>query len=255
MAPAGAGQGKPMTLRHVDGAVERQSSQMENAPIDPLTVAQDPAELFDVYRADGEPTGRVKPRAAVHRDGDWHRAVHVWVSGHDDEVGPFLLMQRRSLAKDTWPGVLDATVGGHYRAGESLAETLRETEEEIGVIVAMRDLLPLGVRVCANEVPELGIYDRELQDVFLLLDDRPLIEYRPHPAELAELIRIPLTPLIDLLRGQAEPIAVLRIVPGDAEASLATISVGDFVPTVDRYVLRVAVAVDRVLRGERDVLL
>ena len=228
---------------------------MSDGLVDPFTIAQDPAELFDVYRADGEPPGLVKARAAVHRDGDWHRAVHVWVAGHDDEVGPFLLMQRRSLSKDTWPGVLDATVGGHCRAGESLAETLRETEEEIGVIVAMRDLLPLGVRVCANEVPELGIYDRELQDVFLLLDDRPLTEYRPHPAELAELIRIPLAPLIDLQRGQPEPIAVQRIVPGDPDASLATIAIGDFVPTVDRYVLRVVVAADRVLRGERDVLI
>ncbi len=228
---------------------------MDQAPTDPLSVAQDPAELFDVYRTDGEPTGRVKARAAVHRDGDWHRAVHVWVAGHDDDVGPFLLMQRRSLAKDTWPGVLDATVGGHYRAGESLVETLRETEEEIGVAVAMAELLPLGIRVCANEVPDLGIYDRELQDVFLLLDDRPLTAYRPHPAELAELIRVPLAPLIDLQRGQPEPITVQRILPGTAEATLATISAGDFVPTVDRYVLRVAVAVDRVLRGERDVLI
>lgn len=219
----------------------------------PDTLAQDPDELFDVYRADGEPTGRVKARAAVHRDGDWHRAVHVWVAGHDDN-GPFLLMQRRSLAKDTWPGVLDATVGGHYRAGESLVETLRETEEEIGIAVTMEDLIPLGLRVCANEGPEVGIYDRELQDVFLLLDDRPLTAYRPHPAELAELIRIPLAPLIDLQRGQPEPITVRRIGPGDTEASLTTISASDFVPTVDRYVLRVAVAVDRVLRGERDVL-
>ena len=228
---------------------------MTNAPNEQLAVAQDPAELFDVCRADGEPTGRVKARADVHRDGDWHRAVHVWVAGHDDETGPFLLTQRRSLAKDTWPGVLDATVGGHYRAGESLIETLRETEEEIGVAVTMADLLPLGVRVCANEVPELGIYDRELQDVFLLLDDRPLADYRPHPAELAELIRIPLGPLIDLQRGQPEPIVVQRIAPGDSEASPAEIRTGDFVPTVDRYMLRLAVAADRVLRGERDVLI
>src|SRR5690242_15381466 len=97
------------------------------------SVAQDPAELFDVVRYDGTPTGVVKPRAAVHRDGDWHRAVHVWVTGLGPAGEPFLLAQRRSTAKDTWPGRLDATVGGHYRAGEGLAEALRETEEEIGV--------------------------------------------------------------------------------------------------------------------------
>ena len=102
-----------------------------DAMSDPLA-AQDPGELFDVVTADGQPTGRVKTRAEVHRDGDWHRAVHVWVTGID-EHGPFLLFQRRSLLKDTQPGKLDATVGGHYRAGETLAETLREVEEEIGI--------------------------------------------------------------------------------------------------------------------------
>ena len=227
----------------------------DESPAEAISLAQDPAELFDVYRADGEPTGRVKPRAAVHRDGDWHRAVHVWVAGRDDEIGPFLLMQRRSMAKDTWPGVLDATVGGHYRAGESLAETLRETEEEIGVTVAIPDLLPLGVRVCANEAPERGIQDRELQDVFLLLDDRPLTGYEPHPAELTELVRIPLASLIDLHRGGSEPIPVETIAPGDDVPRRAVISAGDFIPTIDRYVLRVALAVDRILRGERDVLI
>ena len=226
-----------------------------NTSTEATNIAQDPAELFDVYRADGEPTGRTKARADVHRDGDWHRAVHVWVVGRDDETGPFLLMQRRSKAKDTWPGVLDVTVGGHYRAGESLADTLRETEEEIGVVVALGAMIPLGIRVTAWEEPEMGVYDRELQDVFLLLDDRPLTEYRPHPTELAELIRIPLPRLIDLQRGQPEPIEVDSIAPGDTASHRTTIGLDDFVPTIDRYVLRVALAVERVLRGDRDVLI
>ncbi|HEV2527554.1 MAG TPA: NUDIX domain-containing protein [Thermomicrobiales bacterium] len=222
---------------------------------DDILAAQDPGELFDVYRADGQPAGRTKRRADVHRDGDWHRAIHIWVIGHDDEVGPFLLMQRRSLAKDTWPGVLDVTVGGHYRAGESLIETLREAEEEIGVTVAMGDLVPLGIRVAVNERPEEGIFDHELQDVFLYRDDRPLTGYRPHPAELAELIRIPLDALIEFERGGPGPIAVQRITPGETTPMAGTIGPADFVPTVDRYVMRVAYAVRRVLAGERDVLI
>ncbi len=148
-----------------------QSGQMTNSV--QAEPAQDPGEPFDVITADGKPTGRVKSRAEVHRDGDWHRAIHVWVAGVDDRGAPFLTFQRRSPHKDTWPARYDATVGGHYRAGETLAETLREVEEEIGIIPDLRELRPLGVRVCANEA-QPGIVDREIQDVFLLRDDRPL---------------------------------------------------------------------------------
>src|SRR5687767_2706683 len=102
--------------------------------------AQDPRELFDVVTADGRPTGRTKARAEVHRDGDWHRSLHVWVAGIGEDGEPFLTFQRRGFGKDTWPGLLDATVGGHYRAGEGLTEALREVEEEIGLRVTAGDL-------------------------------------------------------------------------------------------------------------------
>src|SRR5215207_7987071 len=74
-----------------------------------LEPGQDPGEPFDIITANGKPTGRVKSRADVHRDGDWHRAIHVWVAGVDDRGAPFLTLQRRSPDKDTWPGRFDAT--------------------------------------------------------------------------------------------------------------------------------------------------
>ena len=103
-----------------------------------MTTTTDPQdELFDVLDAEGNLTGISKPRGEVHRDGDWHRGLHIWVYGFDPDGTPFMLFQRRSKTKDTWPGKLDVAVGGHYRAGESLAETLRETEEEIGLTTSV----------------------------------------------------------------------------------------------------------------------
>jgi isopentenyldiphosphate isomerase len=58
------------------------------------------------------PMGR-KARSKVHAEGDWHRAVHVWLV--DREGG--LLLQRRSEHKDTFPGRLDVSVGGHIESG------------------------------------------------------------------------------------------------------------------------------------------
>jgi isopentenyldiphosphate isomerase len=213
--------------------------------------AQDPSEPFDIITANGKPTGRVKSRAEVHRDGDWHRAIHVWVAGVDDHGAPFLTLQRRSPDKDTWPGRFDATVGGHYRAGESLAEALREVEEEIGIIPNLNDLRPLGVRVCANEA-QPGIVDREIQDVFLLRDDRPLENFRPNPAELAALIRFPLRALVLFLAGETFAVSGESLTPA-TRAEPITARIDDFIPTVDRYFLRIAIAAQHVLRGERYV--
>ena len=214
-----------------------------------MTTAQDPSEPFDVITADGTPTGRVKPRAQVHRDGDWHRAIHVWVAGVDDGGSPFLVVQRRSPDKDTWPNRFDATVGGHYRAGETLADTLREVEEEIGIMRDARRLRPLGVRICANEA-QPGIIDREIQDVFLLRDDRPLAEYRPNPAELAALVCFPLETLVPFLAGEAGEIQGQAITPDAPRMTPIIARIDDFIPTVDRYFLRMAIAAQRALLGE-----
>jgi isopentenyldiphosphate isomerase len=227
-----------------------QSGQMTNSV--QLEPAQDPGEPFDVITADGKPTGRVKKRAEIHRDGDWHRAIHVWVTGLDDRGVPFLTFQRRSPHKDTWPARYDATVGGHYRAGETLAETVREVEEEIGIIPDPRELRPLGVRVCANEA-QPGIVDREIQDVFLFRDDRPLENFRPNPAELAALVRFPLVTLVPFLAGESSEIDGESLAPEATRAEPITARSEDFIPTVDRYFLRIAIAAQHSLRGERYV--
>jgi isopentenyldiphosphate isomerase len=227
-----------------------QSGQMTNGGQPEL--AQDPDEPFDVITADGRPTSRVKPRAEVHRDGDWHRAIHVWVAGLDDHGAPFLTLQRRSPNKDTWPARYDATVGGHYRAGETLAETLREVEEEIGIIPDPKELRALGVRVWANE-SQPGIIDREIQDVFVLRDNRPLENFRPNPAELAALVRFPLETLVPFLAGEGSQIDGTSLAPAATRAEPITARMDDFIPTVDRYFLRIAIAAQHVLSGERYV--
>ncbi len=145
--------------------------------------AQDPDELFDIVNEDGSPTGITKRRADVHRDGDWHRAIHIWVWGVDDD-GPYILMNQRGRHKDTWPLALDATVGGHLGAGETVEDAYREVEEEIGVPVDPARLHYLYTRARESNGHIPGIIDRERQEIFLLRDDRPLTDFRPQVAEL-----------------------------------------------------------------------
>jgi isopentenyldiphosphate isomerase len=214
-------------------------------------LAQNPDELFDVVTYDGRPTGVTKRRADVHRDGDWHRAIHVWITGIDD-AGPFLTFQRRSMGKDTHPGKFDATVGGHLGAGESVAEALREIEEEIGISVLLADLRFVGNRICIAE-PDTGVIDHELQDIFLLRDDRPLTVYRPNPAELAAIVRCPLEPLLDFLIGERDAVPATWITPESNVIESGVATAHDFILRHDRYVYRVAIAAERFLAGERHI--
>ena len=108
------------------------------------TAAQDPGEMFDVMEpppSQWDPptsrpvgTGAIKARAAVHRDRDWHRSVHVWLL---DPVGRALLLQKRSMKKDTFPGRWDISVAGHIGAGDDArGAAVREAEEELGIQVS-----------------------------------------------------------------------------------------------------------------------
>jgi isopentenyldiphosphate isomerase len=212
-----------------------------------VEAAQDPDERFDVVDEDGRPTGRVKRRADVHRDGDWHRAVHVWVAGRGPDAQAFLLFQRRGLGKDTWPGRLDATVGGHLRAGEDVRQALREVEEEIGVVADPTVLLPLGRRRVVHE--HAGVSDRELQDVLLLVDDRPLTAYRPQRAEVAALVRFDLRDL-PAFTAALDAAAVGEVLGPDGPPTTRVRFTGrDRVPDPDGYHGRVVSAVTAALCG------
>ncbi|MBI4281803.1 hypothetical protein HY625_03210 [Candidatus Uhrbacteria bacterium] len=57
-------------------------------------------EYLDVLDANGNPTGKKKSHATIHRDGDWHRAVHVWIVNDQQQ----LLVQKRSETKPAYPG-------------------------------------------------------------------------------------------------------------------------------------------------------
>ncbi len=211
--------------------------------------AQDPTELFDVLRADGTATGEQKARAAVHRDGDWHGSVHVWVYGVDP-LGPYLAFQRRGRFKDTLPLKLDATVGGHIRSGEMVEETLREVQEEIGRPVTIAELLPAGVRVAVSE-DTTGSIDREIQRVFLWRVDEPLPTFAPNPDELESLVQIQLADVLGIFGDGIVAADALELRSGSAILTPTLVTRSEFADGIDRYPYRVAIAASNALRGDR----
>lgn len=151
-------------------------------------------ELLDVLDATGRPTGIRKPRAEVHRDGDWHRSFHLWIVKDALSV----LFQRRSKFKDFEPFKIDVTVGGHLAAGETVEDALREVEEELGLRVAAKDLIYLKTRRSERVYP--AACDREVQEVYLLRCDQDLSEYLLNPMEVYALYELPIVRALALYR-------------------------------------------------------
>ncbi len=211
--------------------------------------AQDPSELFDVLTAGGASKGFSKKRSAVHRDGDWHGSIHVWVYGIDRGV-PYLAFQRRGRFKDTLPMKLDATVGGHLRSGETVEQTLREVQEEIGRSVTLAELLRAGIRLGVSEdVP--GIIDREIQHVYLWRVDDPLTTFAPNPDELESLVQLPLEDVLAIFGDGIVAADALELRSGSAILTPVLITRSEFADGIDRYPYRVAIAASNALRGDR----
>ena len=199
-------------------------------------------ELIDERDEAGEPTGRVVWKSEAHRRGLWHRCIHCWIFGVD-AGGPYLLVQRRAATKDTWPGYLDLTVGGHLAAGEETLDGLREVEEELGLRVDPERLLALGTRRAEGRIP--GGTDREFQDVFLVRDDTPPGDLRLQQEEVEAVLRVALEDAEALEVAGSAPAVEYR----DGGISELRVRASDFVPNTDDYLRRVALAARAALDG------
>ncbi|WOL08617.1 nudix hydrolase 3 [Canna indica] len=129
-------------------------------------------EHLDVLTKTGEKTGVSKPRRLVHRDGDYHRAVHVWIYSESTQE---LLLQKRADCKASWPGRWDISSAGHISAGESsLLTARRELHEELGIELpkdAFELLFPFLYQCVLNN----GTYiDNEIDDVYLVTTMGPI---------------------------------------------------------------------------------
>jgi isopentenyldiphosphate isomerase len=98
--------------------------------------------------------------------------------------GDAVLFQRRGRDRPSYPGMLDATAAGHLVAGESVADGMREVEEELGVSWPIEALTDLGVHRVEDGT------NREFQHVYAVHDDRPLRDWPFNRDEVAGLVLV-----------------------------------------------------------------
>jgi 8-oxo-dGTP pyrophosphatase MutT (NUDIX family) len=150
-----------------------------------------------IFDASGHRIG-VKLRGEVHRDGDWHWLVFVWVARLEDSGGRRFLLQLRARPEDPYRGQLDAPAGGHVSASENhLESALRECHEEMGVVFSASDLIYLGER--SLESPT-GVCRRVIEHFYLCV--RPLrLEETAFTAEADGFVEVDLDEFEELISG------------------------------------------------------
>jgi isopentenyl-diphosphate Delta-isomerase len=149
-------------------------------------------ELIDVLTADGTPTGLRKTKSEIHRDGDWHRAAHVWIVTPDRRV----ILQLRSKRKANYPGLWDVSSAGHVSAGEAVLDAaIRETAEEIGIDISAGELTPIGTFPEQSVLCGGTYLDNEINEVFLVRKAVGESDVKLQPEEVDAVAFVPIEEL------------------------------------------------------------
>lgn len=152
-------------------------------------------------------------RSIVHKQGLRHREVHVWFVTKDKE----LVLQRRSAHKDTYPGLLDATVGGHVEEHQDyMSAALMEVAEETGLTVGRTLLTPLAKIDVTQVDAERGITNKVFRMVYLFRFNGALSDLTVEAMDGAGFEAVPVKDIL----GRQGPV-VAQMVPGFFEPGYA----------------------------------
>ena len=158
-------------------------------------------EKFDILNIQGEKTGEVRTKDDAHAYGLIHRTAHVWFVNSKGQ----LLLQKRQKGKIAYPNLWDISAAGHISAGQSSLEAaIRETEEELGVLLPPTEfkfLFTVEEHIVINEGTHIN---NEFQDVYLVHCDFLISDFKIQADELQEIRWIDQEDFKKWVKGEGE---------------------------------------------------
>lgn len=155
-------------------------------------------EYFDLLDENGNKTGKTKLRSEVHRDGDWHKAVHIWIINAKGEI----LLQRRCAIKDSYPNMLDISSAGHLSAGEeSLYGAIRELKEELGLSVKAEELQFIKTLKKSTKYTATFI-NNEFDDLYILRTNKKIEDMKFQEEEISEIFFVPYKKFKEMIKNK-----------------------------------------------------
>lgn len=155
-------------------------------------------EYFDLLDENGNKTGKTKLRSEVHRDGDWHKAVHIWIINDKGEI----LLQRRCATKDSYPNMLDISSAGHLSAGdESLSGAIREIKEELNLDVKVEELQ--FIKTLKNSTKHTATFiNNEFADLYILRTNKRIEDMKFQEEEISEIFFVPYKKFKEMIKNK-----------------------------------------------------
>jgi len=133
------------------------------------------AEIFDIVDEEGRPTGKTVERETAHAEGIRHRTAHIWVIRRNEGGQVQILLQKRAVNKDSFPGQYDTSSAGHIHAGdEPRISAVRELSEELGICAKPEELQYAGRFSINYEMEFYGKPFRDNEVCFVYVYDRPV---------------------------------------------------------------------------------
>lgn len=209
--------------------------------------------LIDIFNDRYERMG-TEDKIAAHAKGLWHRTFSALAVNPTTQR---VILQKKALGRYSFdrPDYADITVGGHYHAGETIPDGVREVHEEFGLPVAYTDLHPIGLRQTAVTLAP-DYLEREFQHWHLLPLDLDLEAIPLADAEVSGLVDINLDDALALANGDVDSIPARYATRTDTglQYTEAALTSADLVPNylkLDQLYLRLFVAARRYCTGER----
>ena len=152
-------------------------------------------EYLDILDENGNKTGKIKLRNEVHRDGDWHKAVHIWIINNNGDI----LLQRRCASKDSHPNMLDISSAGHLQAGDdSLTGAVREIKEELNLDISPNELQ----FITTLKRKSNKSINNEFDDLYILRINKKIEEMQFQKEEISEIFFVPYKEFKDMVNNK-----------------------------------------------------
>lgn len=202
-------------------------------------------ELLKVFDHHGKHIG-IATREKVQSKGLWHETFHCWfISKEEDKY--FFHFQLRSAEKKDYSNLLDITAAGHINTEENVADGIREVHEELGIDLALEDLIYIGC--IQDEIIQDIIIDRELAHIFFYNIPNPL-NYTFQIEEVAGIMKVELALFEQLWFEKIDNIGATGIVVDKKLRQIevdSRVAKGDFLPHTNAYISKVLIELKKII--------